>query len=82
MMNLIQIIASNSSCSKHRKAQNLTLLFVTDLIESLDTIWHPRWLPKNDLIVFVFFIHKYIVEIPMSEICFNCNECSFLTYNM
>ena len=30
-MNLIQIIASNSSCSKHRKAQNVTLLFVNNL---------------------------------------------------
>ena len=29
-MNLIQIIASNSSCSKHKKAQNVTLLFVRE----------------------------------------------------
>ena len=30
-MNLIQIIASNSSYSKHGKAQNVFLLFVNNL---------------------------------------------------
>ena len=28
------------------------------------------------------FIHKYIFKIFMSEICFNCNECLFLIYNI
>ena len=31
LMNFIQIIASNSSCSKHRNAQNVALLFVNIL---------------------------------------------------
>ena len=54
-MNLIQIIASTLSCSKHRKARNVTLLFVNNLEESLDTIWHARWMPKkNDFMFFVF----------------------------
>ena len=60
IMNLIQIIASNSSCSKHGKAQNLTLLFVNNLQESLDTIWHARWLPKkNGFMFFVFYTLIY-----------------------
>ena len=60
IMNLVQIIASNSSCSKHRQAQNVTFLFVNNLLESFDTIWHPRWLPKkNDFMVFVFYTLIY-----------------------
>ena len=31
IMNFIQIIAFNLSCFKHRKAQNVTLLFVNNL---------------------------------------------------
>ena len=31
IMNFIQIIALNSSCFKHRKAQNVTLLFMNNL---------------------------------------------------
>ena len=56
----------------------MTLVFVINLYESLDTIWHPRWLPKKKHCIGVFFIHKYIFKIFMSEICFNCNECCFL----
>ena len=64
IMNLIQIIASNSSCSKHRKAQYVTLLFVNNLSESLDTIWHPRWLPKkNDLMVLGFYTIIYHLDL-------------------
>ena len=55
-MNIIQIIASNLSF-EHRKAQNVTLLFVNNLLESLDTIWHARWLPKKNDFMFLFFIH-------------------------
>ena len=60
IMNFIQIIASNSSCSKHRKAQNVTLLFVSNLKESLDTIWRPRWLPKNKDFIGFFYISIFL----------------------
>ena len=67
--------------SKHGKAQNVTLLVVNNLQESLDIIWRPRWLTKKkDFIVVVFFIHKYIFEIFMSGIGFNCNELLLLIY--
>ena len=57
IMIFIQIIALNSGCFKHRKAQNVTLLFVNNIQESLDTIWHPRWLPKNKDVIFFCFLY-------------------------
>ena len=60
----------------------MTLLFVNKLLDSLDTIWHSRWLPKkNDFIVLFSYIN-ISMRFLMSEICFNCNECLFLIYNM
>ena len=35
---------------------------------------------RRMILLFSFFIHKYVIEICMSEICFNCNECLFLIY--
>ena len=55
----------NSDCCmkfkffKHGKAPNVTFLFVNNFYESLDTIWHPRWLPKKKDFV-VFFSHTNI----------------------
>ena len=90
-MNLIQIIASNSSWSKHRKAQTVTLLFVNNLLESLDTILHQRWLPKkNDFIVFVFlyinislrFVLKFaFVAMNVRFLYIICNFEIFSTVN-
>ena len=57
MMNLNHIIASNSSGSKQRKAQNMTLLFVNKLQESPDTILHPRWRPKKNDFIVLFCFH-------------------------
>ena len=80
IMNFIQIITLNSSCFKRRKTQNVTLLFVNNLYEALIQYGIQDGCQRIKMLLFLFFIHKYIFEICMSEICFNC-ECSFLIYN-
>ena len=37
---------------------------------------------KEESFYCVFFSYINIPEIFMSEICFNCNECLFLIYDM
>ena len=70
-MNLNSDYCMKFKFSKHRKAQNVTLLFVSNLLESLDTIWHPRWLPKKKDFNGGGGVSckMYIFEIFMSEIC-------------
>ena len=79
-MNFFQIIALNSSCFKHRKAQNVTLLFVNNYKRALIQYGIQDGCQRIKMLLFLFFIHKYVFEFCMSEICYNC-ECSFLLYN-
>ena len=81
-MNLVQIITTNSSCSKYRKAQNVTLLFVNRYKRVLIQYGIQDGCQRRKILLWDFFSYVNISEIFMSEISLNCNECLFLIYNM
>ena len=76
------IIASKSKkFPSVEKAQNVTLLSVNNSQEKLQHGIQDGC-QRRKILLCVFFIHKYIFEIFISEICFNWNEYLSYIYNM
>ena len=73
-MNLFQIIASNLSCSKHRKAQCDFVICEQNYKSALIQYGIQDGCQRRKILL-CFLSYINISEIFMSEICFNCNEC-------